>query len=157
LIEVQEDKSTGHSTIHLNHFDFGCTDVQEPSEAVRKELAATLTRFVDTSGVVESLVRPNKVVDKLSLSLFEKGTFVPEIASIPLGLLAATGANEKVRINGKERPLLSGSDMLRAVKVGLESARVPAELASTVPGGLKGWLLRKAYQRVDTREITLEA
>ena len=157
LIEVQEDKSTGHSTIHLNHFDFGCTDVQEPSEDVRKELAATLTRFVNTSGVVESLVRPNKVVDRLSLSLFEKGTFVPEIASIPLGLLAATGANEKVRINGKERRLLSGSDMLRAVKVGLESARVPAELASTVPGGLKGWLLRKAYQRVDTREITLEA
>lgn len=157
LIEVHENGATGDTGVHLNHFDFGCTDITDPSETVRAELGATLQRFTGEVSLLTSLISPSKTTDKLSLALFEKGTFVPEIASIPLGLLAATGANEKVRINGEERALLSGRDMLRAVKVGLESAKVPIELASAMPSGIKGWLLKQAYKRIDTEGITIQS
>jgi hypothetical protein len=157
LVEVEEDETTGHTTIHINHFDFGCTDITDPSDNVRKELGTTLQRFAERTSVLTGLFSPRRVTDQLTLALFEKGTFVPEIASIPLGLLAATGANERVRINGRQRTLLSGGELLRAVKVGLESAKVPTELGRAVPTGFKGWLLRKAYERIDTRGITFEA
>ena len=156
LIEVHEDRATGQTRMQLNHFDFGCTDVIDPSDTVRTELGTTLQRFAGETSLLTTLIRPSKTTDKLSLALFEKGTFMPEIASIPLGLLAATGANERVRINGKQRALLSGSDMLRAVKVGLEAAEVSAELESAMPSGLKGWLIRKAYNRIDIQDITLK-
>ena len=62
-----------------------------------------------------------------------------------------------MHINGRERALQSGGDMLRALIVRLESAEAPPELARTTHGGFKGWLLRKVYERMDTRGISFEA
>jgi hypothetical protein len=154
LIDLDESAAQGHRILHLHHFDFGCTDVVPPSETVRKELGATLAQFCEQVGIFESIFRPGSTTNKLTSTLFEKGSAVPEIAAIPLGLLAATGANERIKINNEERPLLSSADLLRAFKVGLQSADVPQELASVIPSGLKGWFLRGTYARLDTQGIS---
>jgi hypothetical protein len=103
------------------------------------------------TGLVTMIFRPNAVVDRLASALFDKGTYMPEVASIPLGLLAAPGANERVTIDGKERPLLDDKGLARAFKAGLEGAKIPAELRVELPTGIKGWLLKRAFQRIDTK------
>ena len=152
LVEVHRDRDSGTTTVDLNHFDFGCTDVEPPNLAARTELCGTLQRVLQETGLFTMLFRPNAIIDRAAAALFEKGTYIPEVASIPLGLLAATGANERVAIKGKERSLLDGTTLARAFKVGLESATIPPELQIEVPKGLKGWLLKRAYQRIETQE-----
>jgi hypothetical protein len=137
--------------IELHHFDFGCTDMDDPSATVRKELSGAIGQVLKETGLVTMIFRPNAVVDRLASALFDKGTYMPEVASIPLGLLAATGANERVTIDGKERPLLDDKGLARAFKAGLEGAKIPAELRVELPTGIKGWLLKRAFQRIDTK------
>ena len=150
LVEVHHNPHGPTTTIDLNHFDFGCTDVAEPSVAARRELGDTLKRVLDETGLLSIVLRPNAIVDRMAAALFDRGTFMPEVASIPLGLLAAMGANERVTVNGKERALLDSKSLARACKVGLSNADIPAELQIETPRGLKGWILRQAYQRLQT-------
>ena len=151
LVELHRDRDAGTTTIDLNHFDFGCTDVARPTLAARTELGGTLQRVLEEIGLFTMVFRPNVIMDKAAAALFDKGTYMPEVASIPLGLLAATGANERVAIQGKDRSLLDSKTLARAFKVGLESATIPPELQIEVPKGLKGWLLKWAYNRIETQ------
>jgi hypothetical protein len=151
LVQVHRDQDAGTTTIDLNHFDFGCTDVAQPNLAARKELSGTLQRVLEEAGLFTLVFRPNVIIDRAAAALFDKGTYMPEVASIPLGLLAVTGANERVAVKGKERSLLDGTTLARAFKVGLESATIPPELQIEVPKGLKGWLMKRAYQRIETQ------
>lgn len=151
LVELHRDRDAGTTTIDLNHFDFGCTDVARPTLAARTELCGTLQRVLEETGLFTMVFRPNVIMDKAAAALFDKGTYMSEVASIPLGLLAATGANERVAIQGKDRSLLDSKTLARAFKVGLESATIPPELQIEVPKGLKGWLLKRAYNRIDTQ------
>ena len=153
LVEIHHNPHDAVTTIDLNHFDFGCTDVEEPSVAVRRELGGTLKRVLDETGLVSMVFRPSAIVDRAAAALFDKGTYMPEVASIPLGLLAATGANERVNVNGKQIALLDGKAIARACKVGVESADIPLELQIEPPQGLKGWLLKLAYQRIKTQGV----
>jgi hypothetical protein len=150
LVEVHHNPHDATTTIDLNHFDFGCTDVEDPSAAAQKELGATLKRVLDETGILSMVFRPSAVLDRAAAALFDKGTFVPEVASIPLGILAATGANERISVNGKERPLLDGKELARACKVGLENADIAEGIRIEPPKGLKGWILRQAYERIKT-------
>lgn len=150
LVEVHLDRDSGTTTVDLNHFDFGCTDVQEPSVDARRELGTTVKRVLDEAAILSMVFRPSALVDRAAAALFDTGTSMPEVASIPLGLLAATGANERVTVNGKERMLLDGKAMARAFKVGLEGSTIPPELQIEPPKGLKGWLLNRAYQGIKT-------
>ena len=151
LVELHRDRDAGTTTIDLNHFDFGCTDVARPTLAARTELGGTLQRVLEETGLFTMVFRPNVIMDKAAAALFDKGTYMPEVASIPLGLLAATGANERVAMQGKDRSLLDSKTLARAFKVGLESATIPPELQIEVPKGLKGWLLKRAYNRIETQ------
>jgi hypothetical protein len=54
-------------------------------------------------------------------------------------------------VDNKERALLDGDTLAQACKVGLESAKVPRELRIDLPKGIKGWLLKRAYQRIQTQ------
>jgi hypothetical protein len=151
LVEVQEGSHPRSTTVTLNHFDFGCTDLEAPSSAAQRELGATLQRVLEETSLFTMIFRPKAIVDRAMGALFEKGTYIPEVASIPLGLLAATGANERVMVDGRERGLLDGASLAQACKVGLEGAIIPAELRIDLPKGLKGWLLKRAYGRVETK------
>lgn len=151
LIEAHRNPRDAHTTIELHHFDFGCTDMEDPSASVRRELSGAIGQVLTETSLMTMIFRPNLAVDRLAAALFDKGTYMPEVASIPLGLLAATGANERVTIDGKERPLLDEKTLVRAFKAGLEGASIPADLRIELPTGIKGWFLKRAFQRVDTK------
>jgi hypothetical protein len=127
-----------------------------PSASVRRELRGAIGQVLSETSLTTMIFRPNAVVDRLAATLFDKGTYMPEtympeVASIPLGLLAATGANERVMIDGKEMPLLDDKALARAFKVGLEGASIPADLRIELPTGIKGWILKRAFERIDTK------
>jgi hypothetical protein len=156
LIEAHRNPDDANTTIGLHHFDFGCTDMDAPSASVRRELRGAIGQVLSETSLTTMIFRPNAVVDRLAATLFDKGTYMPEtympeVASIPLGLLAATGANERVMIDGKEMPLLDDKALARAFKVGLEGASIPADLRIELPTGIKGWILKRAFERIDTK------
>lgn len=151
LVEVRRNHQRSMLNVELHHFDFGCADVEPPGAVVQKELGATIERVLNQSSLFTMLFRPREMVNRAMEALFEKGTYVPEVASIPLGFLAAMGANERVVVDNKERALLDGDTLAQACKVGLESAKVPRELRIDLPKGIKGWLLKRAYQRIQTQ------
>jgi hypothetical protein len=151
LIEAHRNPGDANTTVELHHFDFGCTDMDAPSATVRKELSGAIGQVLKETSLVTMIFRPNTVADRLAAALFDKGTYMPEVASIPLGLLAATGANERVTMDGKERSLLDDKALARAFKAGLEGASIPADLRIELPTGIKGWFLKRAFQRIDTK------
>lgn len=151
MVDVQKDPSTGRTVIHLNHFDFGCADLAPPSPSTLRETATALQRGIDSTSLTTMIFRPKEIPDSIASALFERGTFDPAVASLPLGLIAAIGANERVPVNGRERPLLDAKDIARAFKIGLEGATIPEELRVKPPGGLRGWLLSRAFRRIDTK------
>lgn len=150
LVEVRRNPQRSLINVELHHFDFGCADLEPPRAGVQKELGATVERVLNQTSLFTMVFRPAKLMNRAMEALFEKGAYVPEVASIPLGFLAAMGANERVVVDGKERALLDGATLAQACKVGLESAKVPRELRIGLPKGIKGWLLKRAYHRIKT-------
>lgn len=155
LIDIQGGGPGSETIVDIRHFDFGCTDTQPPSANSLKEAGVTLQRAVDSLSVWTLLFNRTSITDSIAGALFEKGTYVPEVASIPLGLLAATGANERISIDGRNRQLLEPADLMRALKVGLESASIPKQLSIT-PKGITGWVMSRGFQRIDTRGVTFK-
>jgi hypothetical protein len=155
LIDIQGGGPGSETIVDIRHFDFGCTDTQPPSANSLKEAGVTLQRAVDSLSVWTLLFNRTSITDSIAGALFEKGTYVPEVASIPLGLLAATGANERISIGGRNRQLLEPADLMRALKVGLESASIPKQLSIT-PKGITGWVMSRGFQRIDTRGVTFK-
>lgn len=153
LIDIQQSSSRGETVVEIRHFDFGCTDTQPPSTESVRETGITLQRAVDSLDVATLLFKRRSITDSIAGALFEKGTYSPEVASLPLGLLAATGANESIVIGARKRQLLETADLLRAFKVGLESASIP-EALSIKPRGVTGWIMSRGFQRIDTRGVT---
>jgi hypothetical protein len=153
LVEVRADPQSERTVIHVNHFDFGCADTGAPSFETLRETGIAFQRALDTMSLSSMLFNPRAITDSIALSLFERGSFAPGAASLPLGLIAALGANERVRLNGKERPLLEARDLARALKIGLQGATIPEELRLKLPGGIRGWIFSRAYTRLDAGGI----
>ena len=157
LIETVFDPRSNATTIDIRHFDFGCTDLKDPGTQALKEIQTVIQREVDNVDILSLLSRRAAIADSITKELFDRGKFVPEVASVPLGLLAAIGANERVRIKGKERPLLDARDIATALKVGLEGAEIPAELEVRIPKGIKGWLIRRGFGAIETNGIVFSS
>jgi hypothetical protein len=153
LVDLDHDHQKGRTMIRLNHFDFGCTDMAAPSPETLRETAVALQRTIEATSAFSMLFNQKSITNSVAQSLFERGAAAPGTASIPLGLIAALGANERIPLNGKEHSLLEPRELALAFKVGLRAAIIPEELRIRLPKGLRGWILSKVYERIDTKGI----